>query len=463
MSRTYIAIDLKSFYASVECVERGLDPLTTRLCVADIARTEKTICLAISPALKACGLSGRERLYRVIQVAKRAGVDFIVAPPQMRKYMEISRQIYQIYLQFVAPEDIHVYSIDEVFIDATPYLTYGRLTARELAERMIHAVLEQTGITATAGIGTNLYLAKIAMDIKAKHQPADAKGVRIAELDERAYRVELWGHTPLTDFWRVGPGYQRRLQKLGVRTMGDLARYSLTGSEKLYREFGVNAELLIDHAWGWEPVTMAEIKAYRATEHSLSSGQVLQEAYDFESAKLVTWEMADALALELFAKKLACDQVVLTVRYDKEAGDYAGPMEKDHYGRVVPKSAHGTLGLGGFTNSAQKLAEGAVELYERIINPQLAVRAIYVVAGRVRVMEGCPGASEMTGLAVGQQLNLFTDYAAEAEQNEREQRLQAAEVEIKRRYGKNALLKLKNYEKMATMRLRNRQVGGHRA
>ncbi len=456
MEKCYIAIDLKSFYASVECVERGLDPLKTRLVVADISRTDKTICLAVSPALKAlCGLGGRERLYKVIQAARRANTDFMVAPPQMYKYMKISRQIFGIYAKFIAPTDIHVYSIDEVFIDATPYLKNYKMTARELTEKMIHAVLEETGITATAGIGTNLYLAKIAMDIKAKHLKEDAHGVRIAELDEKSYRKELWDHTPLTDFWRVGPGTARRLNKLGIHTMGQLARYSTVGSSKLYKEFGINAELLIDHAWGYEPVTMEDIKNYRSENHSVSSGQVLHEPYDYDSARLVTWEMADTMALDLFADGLATDQIVLTVNYDKDFENYDGPVHKDHYGRMVPKPAHGTLGLNAFTNSSRLFAEKTVELFDQIVNPALNVRAIYVVAGHVK------NAAKVNNTL--RQANLFTNYEEEKLKNAREQKLQAAEVAIKKRYGRNAIMKLKNYEKNATMRMRNRQVGGHRA
>ena len=455
MQCQYIAIDLKSFYASVECVERGLDPLTTRLVVADIARTDKTICLAVSPALKAYGLRGRERLYHVIQVAERAGVDFIVAPPQMTKYMQISQEIYSIYAKFVAPTDIHVYSIDEVFIDATPYLKNYHMSVRELAEKMIHAVHKTTGITATAGIGTNLYLAKIAMDIKAKHMPADARGVRIAELTERAYREELWNHTPLTDFWRIGPGYSKRLSRLGIHTMGDLARYSLTGSSKLYSEFGINAELLIDHAWGWEPVTMQDIKAYHSDNHSVSSGQVLHEPYDYAAARLIVWEMADALALDLFAKSLVADQLVLTVVYDKDCPGYTGPMHKDHYGRSVPKPAHGTINLDTFTNSTKTFSSKALELYANIVNSPLNVRAIYIVANHVK--------DSATANRELRQTNIFTDYQQQAETQAREQRLQAAELAIKQRYGKNSIMKLKNYEPRATMRIRNRQVGGHRA
>lgn len=455
MKKQYIAIDLKSFYASVECIERGLDPLSARLVVADISRTDKTICLAASPALKeACKIGGRERLYRVIQAAKQANVDFTVAPPQMHKYMEISRQIYGIYAQFIAPSDIHVYSIDEVFIDATPYLKHYHLTARELTEKMIHAVLEETGITATAGIGTNLYLAKIAMDIKAKHQPPDQRGVRIAELDERSYRKELWDHTPIKDFWRIGPGYARRLKQLGIYTMGQLARYSLTGSARLYQEFGINAELLIDHAWGYEPVTMQDIKTYHSDNHSASSGQVLHEPYACDSARLIAWEMADALALDLFAQGLVTNQIVLRVNYDREQAHYDGPTQQDFYGRIVPKPAHGTLNLDRPTNSSRIFAEKTVELFDSIVNPTLNVRAIYVVAGHVK---------DASASSPPRQTNLFTDYDAENAKFAREQKLQAAELAIKHRYGKNAILKLKNYEKDATMRIRNRQVGGHRA
>jgi len=456
MKKCYIAIDLKSFYASVECVERGLDPLKARLVVADISRTDKTICLAISPALKErCGLGGRERLYKVIRSAEQAGVDFTVAPPQMHKYMEISRQIFGIYGRFIAPEDIHVYSIDEVFIDATSYLKNYRMTGRELAEKLIHTVLDETGITATAGIGSNLYLAKIAMDIKAKKLKADNHGVRIAELDEMSYRRELWEHQPLTDFWRIGPGYARRLYRLGIHTMGDLARYSLTGSDKLYKEFGVMAELLIDHAWGYEPVTMADIKNYRSENHSVSSGQVLHEPYGYESARLIAWEMADTLALDLFADGLVTDQVVLTVNYDKDFSGYDGALQKDHYGRMVPKPAHGTLTFDTFTNSSRVFAEKTVELFDKIVSPSLNVRAIYVVAGHARVV----------GEAVNEprQGNLFVDYEKEEERASREQKLQEAEVLIKKRYGRNAIMKLKNYEKGATMRARNNQVGGHKA
>lgn len=454
MGKAYIAIDLKSFYASVECVERGLDPLTARLVVADFSRTEKTICLAVSPALKAFGLSGRERLYEVLRVARANKVDFVAAPPRMRKYMEVSRKIFGIYASFVSPHDIHVYSIDEVFIDATDYVKLYNVTAHELAERMIHKVLDETGITATAGIGTNMYLAKVAMDIVAKHIPADEHGVRIAELDEMTYRRKLWEHTPITDFWRVGRGYARRLKNLGIYTMGDLANYSLTGYEKLYKVFGINAELLIDHAWGWEPVTMQDIKNYTSDNHSVSSGQVLSRPYEFDEARLVTWEMADALALDLFSKNIVTDKVVLTVNYDKDAPNYNGPTQVDFYGRTVPKSAHGTISIDGYTNLSKVFADKTLELYDRIVDPGLKVRAIYVVAAEVKIDDG---------KNIPRQLNIFTDYAKEDKKRDKEKRLQRATLEIKEKYGKNSILKAANYEESATMRMRNKQVGGHKA
>ena len=454
MGKVYIAIDLKSFYASVECVERGLDPLRARLVVADFSRTEKTICLAVSPALKAFGLSGRERLYEVLRVARANKVDFVAAPPRMRKYMEVSRKIFGIYASFVSPNDIHVYSIDEVFIDATDYVKLYNVTAHELAERMIHKVLDETGITATAGIGTNMYLAKVAMDIVAKHIPADKHGVRIAELDEISYRQKLWEHTPITDFWRVGRGYARRLKNLGIYTMGDLANYSLTGYEKLYKVFGVNAELLIDHAWGWEPVTMPDIKNYSSDNHSVSSGQVLSRPYDYDEARLVTWEMADALALDLFAKNIVTDKIVLTINYDKDVTNYDGPMQVDFYGRTVPKCAHGTINLDGYTNLSKIFAGKALELYDEIVNPDLRVRAIYVVAAEVKNDDGNNKL---------RQLDFFTNYAKQNEERRKEKRLQRATLEIKKKYGKNSLLKAANYEESATMRMRNSQVGGHKA
>ena len=493
--KTYIAIDLKSFYASVECVERGLDPLTTNLVVADESRTEKTICLAVTPSLKALGTGGRPRLFEVVQRVgevnrerrrKSPGrmlgiksanseelknhptyaVDYIVAPPQMAKYMEISSRIYGIYLKYVAPEDIHVYSIDEVFIDATSYLKAYGLSPREFASMMILDVLNATGITATAGIGTNLYLCKIAMDIVAKHIPADKNGARIAKLDEMSYRHMLWEHRPLTDFWRIGGGYSRTLEKNGMFTMGDIARCSLENEELLYDLFGINAELLIDHAWGWEPCTIADIKAYRPGSRSLSTGQVLQDAYSFEKGLLIVREMADLLSLDLVEKRLITDQIVLTVGYDvenladpqKRLG-YDGEIKSDHYGRALPKSAHGSINLGGFTSSTKKIVEAATELYERIVRKSFTVRRMYVVANHVISEESAVDSEP-------EQLDLFTDY--EQLENERkilsrEKELQRAVLRIKHRFGKNAILKGMNFEEGATTITRNGQVGGHRA
>lgn len=459
MERQYIAIDLKSFYASVECVERELDPLTARLVVADLSRTEKTICLAVSPALKAIGLGGRERLYKVIQVAKRAGVDFLVAPPRMQKYMEISRKIYAIYASFVAPEDIHVYSIDEVFIDATNYLKTYKMSAYELAMEMIQKVLKETGITATAGIGTNLYLAKVAMDIVAKHETADENGVRIASLDEKSYREKLWDHRPLTDFWRIGPGYARRLGTLGIKTMGELARYSLVGSEKLRKVFGVQAELLIDHAWGYEPVTMADVKKYQSENHSVSSGQVLHEPYDFDEARTVVWEMAEALAMDLFSAGLMTKQLVLFVGYDNDFTPQDGiEITTDFYGRKVPKPSRGTINLANYTFSAKTISEAVVNEFEKVCFKNLKVRRIMIAAERVLQRENAKNSPSMF-----YQADLFTDYEKKEADEAKEERLLKAELAIKKRYGKNSILKLKNYEKGATMRARNMQIGGHKA
>lgn len=450
MGRAYIAIDLKSFYASVECVERGLDPLTAKLVVADESRTDGTICLAVSPALRALGVPGRARLYE----AKRIARDFVIAPPRMKKYMEISTKIFGIYAGFVSPDDMHVYSVDEVFIDATSYLKNYKMTAHELAMAMIKKVLAETGITATVGIGSNMYLAKIAMDIEAKHMPADMNGVRIAELDEMSYRRKLWGHTPITDFWRVGRGYARRLARLGIYTMGDLARYSMSGAEKLYAEFGVNAELLIDHAWGYEPVTMQDIKKYKTNNHSVSSGQVLSGPYDYDRARVVVSEMADALALDMVRCGLTADQIVLTVGYDVgSAKKYMGEIVKDRYGRSIPKHAHGTINLGEYTNSASKVIHKVLELFDRIVDKDLKVRRMYVVANHV--IHG--GRNKMV------QLDIFTDYEKLEEEMVREQNMQKAILKIKSRYGKNAILKGINFEDGATMRERNKQIGGHLA
>ena len=459
MQKWYAAIDLKSFYASVECVERGLDPLQARLVVADFSRTEKTICLAVSPALKQLlGVGGRVRLYEVIQKARAKKIDFEAAPPRMHKYVEVSRQIYNLYTKFVAPEDIHIYSIDEVFIDMTSYLKLYHLSPKELAERMMREVFEVTGITATAGVGTNLYLAKIAMDILAKRAEPNAHGARIAVLDEMSYRKEMWSHKPLTDFWRIGPGISRRLMKLGIYTMGDLARYSLVGAEKLYHEFGVNAELIIDHAWGVEPTTMQDIKNYTSNNHSLSSGQVLMRPYERGEARLIVWEMADALALNLFEKHLVANQIELYVGFDKSNNNYNGETEIDFYGRVLPKSLHGIKNLGKYTNSGKLFCEKILEIYDGLKIDNLRLRRITIAANHVKQRE------------IGEKLNvknfqmdLFTDYDKTKQNDEKEARLNAAEVAIKKRYGKNAILKVANFEEGATMRERNNQVGGHRA
>ena len=498
-SRSYIAIDLKSFYASVECADRKLDPLTTNLVVADESRTDKTICLAVSPALKSCGIPGRPRLFEVVQKVREVNrqrlqyapgrkfsgksssapelkanpgleLDYIVAMPRMARYMEVSSQIYGIYLKYVAPEHIHVYSIDEVFIDAAPYLKLYKLTPRDFAMKLIRDVLAATGITATAGVGTNLYLCKIAMDIVAKHMPADKDGVRIAELDEQSYREKLWGHRPLTDFWRIGHGYASKLESHGMYTMGDIARMSVKAEDVLYRMFGVNAELLIDHAWGWEPVTIDDIKSYRPESSSLSSGQVLQEPYDFEKARLVAKEMADLLTLDLVAKRLVTDQIVLTVGYDvanltdpERRQSYSGPVSVDHYGRQTPKDAHGSENLGGFTSSSKGIIAATERLFTRIVNPALLVRRMYVVANHVIPEDQIP-ATEDSG-----QQDLFTDYdalerrrIAEEAERARENRLQRAVLDIKKRMGKNAILKGMNLLEGATAKERNKQVGGHR-
>ena len=490
----YLAIDLKSFYASVECVERGLDPLDTHLVVADEKRTEKTICLAVTPALKAYGIPGRVRLFEVMQKAEMINrerlrkngyhafsgasasakaletdaslqLQYLVAPPQMAHYIQISTQIYQIYLRYVAPEDIHVYSIDEVFIDISSYLKMYHCTPRALAERMIKAVLRETGITATVGIGSNLYLAKVAMDIVAKHMPADQDGVRIAQLDEISYRKQLWDHQPLTDFWRIGNGYQKKLSDSYLYTMGDIARCSLQNEDKLYRLFGVNAELLIDHAWGWEPCTIADIKAYRPENHSISQGQVLSCPYSRSKARLIVKEMTDQLVLDLVEKGLAADQVTLTVGYDGASvpDDYHGILQKDRYGKKIPKQAHGSRKLEYTTDSFQEILKAVLELFDQITDEKLMVRRMYVVANHV-----IPAAEVPEERPV--QLNLFEDAAAiqQAQEHrkmalEREHRLQKTLLAIKGRYGKNAILKGMNFQEGATAGERNGQVGGHRA
>ena len=481
--RIYAAIDLKSFYASVECVERNLDALTTNLVVADASRTDKTICLAVSPSLKSYGIGGRPRLFEVVQHVRQindyrrsqapghklgdpssdnlvvesdptVALGYIVAPPQMAHYMEVSSKIYAIYLKYIAPEDIHVYSIDEVFIDLTEYLELYKCSAHELTMRMIRNVLADTGITATAGIGTNLYLAKVAMDIVAKHAEPDQDGVRIAQLDEMSYRRELWSHRPLTDFWRVGRGIATKLESMGMRTMGDVALYSTNAGweEELYRMFGVNAELLIDHAWGWEPCTMAEIKAYKPQINSISSGQVLSEPYDFKKGRLIAKEMTDALVFDLVSKRLVTDGITLTVNYDVENMDkgYNGPEVTDYYGRRAPKPTHGTARLNGHTSSSDYIIKAVTRLYNRIVNPSLTVRRLNVTAQNV--------ISEND--AEPMQLDLFGDNAPT---DGRERRRQEAVLAIRKRYGKNSILRGMNFEEGSTARERNKQVGGHKA
>lgn len=496
-NKAYIAIDLKSFYASVECVDRGLDPLDTNLVVADPTRTEKTICLAVSPSLKSYGIPGRARLFEAIQKVREvnaqrkykapghsfshesyfhselikdpsAELTFITAPPRMAHYMEVSTRIYNVYLKYIAPEDIHVYSIDEVFIDATDYLkTYG-MTPRELAMKMVLDVLETTGITATAGIGTNLYLCKIAMDIYAKHCEPDKNGVRIAELDEMSYRRILWDHRPLTDFWRVGRGISKKLEEHGMYTMGDVARCSV-GRESdyynenlLYKLFGVNAELLIDHAWGWEPTEISDIKSYRPESSSLSSGQVLQEPYEFSKAKLVLKEMADLLSLELVSKRIVTDQIVLTVGYDIESlkKSYSGAVETDRYGRKNPKTAHSSENIGRYTSSTKLICETAMKLFDRIVDKELLVRRMYIVANHIITENDAEKEREYI------QLNLFSDTGKqEAEENElkKEKDMQKAILKIKSKYGKNSIIKGMNLKDGATALERNRQIGGHKA
>ena len=498
--KIYAAIDLKSFYASAECVERGMNPLTTNLLVADESRTEKTICLAVSPSLKAYGISGRARLFEALEQIRQANairkekapgrkltgyswdaeeleknpslaIDYIIAPPQMSHYMEHSARIYQVYLKYVAPEDTHVYSIDEVFMDITPYLRASGLSAYEFVRKILQDVLEESGITATAGIGTNLYLCKVAMDIVAKHIPADAQGVRIAQLDEMRYRRLLWDHRPLTDFWRVGRGYANKLERNGLYTMGDIARCSLGGpndfhnEDLLYKLFGINAQLLIDHAWGWEPCTIRDIKSYRPSTNSISSGQVLHCPYSWEKAKLITREMTDLLCLDLVEKGLVTDQLVLTVGYDIEnltnpdiSKTYQGQVVTDYYGRKVPKHGHGTVNLPMYTSSTRMITEGMMELYDRVTDPNLLVRRITITACRVL--------PENSRQEECEQLDFFEDPGKKKQDQatlEREKRRQKAVLGIKHKYGKNAILKGMNLQEGATARDRNEQVGGHKA
>lgn len=489
MERSYIAIDLKSFYASVECREMGLDPLDALLVVADESRTDKTICLAVSPALKAYGLPGRCRLFEVkekirsvnlirekaapgrrlkgasksrkeLKANPSLSLDFITAKPRMSHYIKCSSEIYRIYLKYIAPEDIHVYSIDEVFIDATEYMKLYGLSAKELAMKLILEVLEKTGITATAGIGENLYLAKIAMDIMAKHIAADKNGVRIAELDEMSYREKLWEHRPLTDFWRVGHGYAEKLEAHRLYTMGDIARCSERNEELLYRLFGVNAELLIDHAWGWEPCTMEDIKSYKPSSNSIGSGQVLQCPYTFDKARTVVMEMADSLALDLVERRLATTQLVLAVGYDKENmdNDYQGEIKTDHYGRKVPKGAHGSYNFSTPTSSSKEIIKGALSIFKDKVNPALFIRRIYITASDVIDERACDYL----------QMDLFEtpdeeQQKKQKEEKEKERRLQDATISIKKKYGKNALLKGISFTEGATGKERNRQIGGHNA
>ncbi|MBE7051146.1 MAG: DNA methylase [Ruminococcaceae bacterium] len=500
--KQYICIDLKSFYASVECVEMGLNPLTTNLVVADSSRTEKTICLAVTPALKAYGISGRARLFEVVQKVREINrlrlknapgrsfsaksvsateleanpsleLDYIAAPPRMAYYMEYSTRIYDIYLKYVSHDDILVYSVDEVFIDATGYLKTYKMTARELAMTIIRDVLKKTGITATAGIGTNMYLAKIAMDVMAKKMPADSDGVRIAELDEMSYRRNLWTHRPLTDFWRIGAGYSKKLEAKGLYTMGDIARASVSqyGEDMLYKLFGINAELLIDHAWGYEPCTLADAKAYKPENKSISTGQVLHCPYDFEKAKLIVREMLELLALDLVEKRVVTDQIVLTVGYDIEnltnsaiSMHYEGEITTDFYGRKIPKHAHGTANLGRHTSSGMMIIDAVMELFDRIVNKNLLVRRVTIAANHIIDENSVVEEKHY------EQLDFFTDYEELSRKREqerkrlsKERKIQEATVELRQRFGKNAVLKGTNLKEGGTTIDRNRQIGGHKA
>lgn len=491
----YAAIDLKSFYASVECQERGLNPITTNLVVADSSRTEKTICLAVSPSLKAYGIPGRARLFEVVQKVKEVNIDrkrkapnqtftgssyddialkknpdlelsYIVAPPRMSHYMKCSTNIYNVYLKWFSPEDIYVYSIDEVFIDITHYLKAYNMKARELITKVIQDVYETTGITATAGIGTNLYLCKVAMDIVAKHVEPNRNGVRIAGLDEMTYRKLLWDHRPITDFWRVGKGYAKKLEEHRIYTMGDIARVSIQNEELLYKLFGINAELLIDHAWGWEPVTIKQIKAYKPTTNSISSGQVLHCPYNYEQTKLIVKEMTELLTLDLVEKNLVTNQIVLTVGYDIEnltdpyiSNSYNGEITIDRYGRKIPKHAHGTINLDHKTSSTKIIMEATMKLYERIMNKKLLVRRINITANNVVDEETAK--QEKTF----EQIDLFTNYQEKVERRKEEQaekELQKAMIDIKKKYGKNAILKGMNLQEGGTTIERNGQIGGHK-
>ena len=489
----YIAIDLKSFYASVECQERGLNPLTTNLVVADNSRTEKTVCLAVTPSLKQYGIGGRARLFEVVQKVKEINIErkikapnhrftgtsyddtalkknpdlelsYIIAPPRMKYYMQYSTKIYNIYLKWFSAEDIYVYSIDEVFIDVTHYLKTYQMKASQLATKVIHDIYKQTGITATCGVGTNLYLAKIAMDIVAKHATANKYGVRIACLDEEMYKKQLWNHKPLTDFWRVGKGYAKKLEANGMQTMGDVARCSIYNEDKLFKLFGINAELLIDHAWGIEPSTMESIKSYVPTTNSISSGQVLHCPYNYEKTKLIIKEMTELLVLDLVDKNVVTNQIVLDVGYDIENLtnkniDYNGEITIDRYGRSVPKHAHGTINLDHKTSSNKLIGESVMKLYDRIIDKRLLTRRINITANNVISEEQAEKENKF------EQIDLFTDYSEVKRKNEKEKKernLQKSILDIKKKYGKNAILKGMNFEDGGTTIERNEQVGGHK-
>ncbi len=499
-NKMYLCIDLKSFYASVECIERGLDPMTTNLVVADSSRTEKTICLAVSPSLKSFGISGRARLFEVVQKVKEVNkerrkntlngkfigksynyvelmnnpnleLDYLIAPPQMANYMKCSTEIYDIYLKYVAPEDIHVYSIDEVFMDITAYLDIYKLSPHDFAMKIIHDVLDTTGITATVGIGTNMYLAKIAMDVMAKRMKADKDGVRVAFLDELTYRKELWTHRPLNDFWRIGKATAKKLEQNGLYTMGDIAAQSLNeyGEDKLYKLFGVNAELIIDHAWGWEPCEIKDIREYVPENKSICSGQVLHCPYTFEKAKLIVREMVELLVLDLVEKGLVTDQIVLTIGYDIEnltnkSISYKGEVTSDAYGRKIPKHAHGTVNIGKQTSSTMLIMEKVMQLYDRIVNPVLSVRRINISANNIISEENIK-----TDVCY-EQLDLFTDYdelqkLEEQRETElkKERAIQEATINLRNKFGKNAILKGMNLQKDATTKDRNKQIGGHKA
>ncbi len=498
MERIYACIDLKSFYASVECRERNLDPITTNLVVADSTRTEKTICLAVTPSLKQYGLSGRSRLFEVVQKVKEINqerkkmiqkefkkksyndreiqlnpeveLSYIIAPPRMKLYMEYSTKIYQIYLQFLSKEDIYVYSIDEVFCELTHYLKLYHLTPKELITKMIREVYEETGITATAGIGTNLYLAKVAMDILGKHEPANEQGVRIAELTEKTYRTRLWNHTPITDFWRIGPGIAKRLESKKLYTMGDIAKYSLEHEKELFKLFGVNAELVIDHAWGWEPCTLEEIKNYKPSTTSLSTGQVLQCPYDYRGTKVIVEEMLELLVLDMVEKEYKTNQIVMTIGYDKsnlegqEKNTYRGDVTIDHYGRAVPKHAHGTIRIDHQTSSTKIIKEKGLELFERIINKNLLTRRINIAVCNLDSNDSKREETEY------KQLDLFTNQEEwdkkkieERRKEKEEEKLQKTIINLKYKYGKNAMLIGTNLKEKATTIERNNQIGGHKA